>query len=54
MKNFLHGICGLPGDFTIQNRQAKCIEYIKERVGEQKVLVINNAHYSPSIDLISF
>ena len=50
MKNFLHGICGFPGDFTIQNRQAKCIEYIKERVGEQKVLVINYAHYSPSIE----
>ena len=51
MKNFLHGICGFPGDFTIQNRQAKCIEYIKERVGDQKVLVITYDHYSPSIEL---
>ena len=40
-----------PGDFTIQNRQAKCIEYIKERVGDQKVLVITYDHYSPSIEL---
>ena len=39
MKNFLHGICGFPGDFTIKNREAKCIDYIRERVGENKVLV---------------
>ena len=51
MKNFLHGICGFPGDFTIQNRQAKCIEYIKERVGDQKVLVTTYDYYSPSIEL---
>ena len=51
MKNFLHGICGFPGDFTIQNRQAKCIEYIKERVGDQKVLVITYDHYFSSIEL---
>ena len=52
MKNFLHGVCGFPGDFTIQNRQAKCIEYIKEHVGDQKVLVITYDHYSPSIELL--
>ena len=40
MKNFLHGICGFPGDFSIKNREAKCIDYIRERVGENKVLVI--------------
>ena len=40
MKNFLYGICGFPGDFTIKNREEKCVEHIKERVGDQKVLVM--------------
>ena len=40
MKNFLYGICGFSGDFTIKDREAKCIEHIKERVGDQKVLML--------------
>ena len=39
MKNFLYGICGFSGEFTIKNREAKCIDHIKERVGDNKVLV---------------
>jgi hypothetical protein len=39
IKNFLYGICGFAGEFTIKNREAKCLEYIKEKVGDHKVLV---------------
>lgn len=39
LKNFLINICGLSGSFTIADRQQRCIEYIKETVGDNKVLV---------------
>lgn len=29
MKNFLIDICGLTGTFTVEDRQKKCVEYIK-------------------------
>lgn len=39
MKNFLYNISGLSGNFTMQSREAECIEYIKKCVGKNKVLV---------------
>lgn len=39
MKNFLYNISGLSGSFTMQSREAECIEYIKKHVGKNKVLV---------------
>jgi len=40
-KNFLYDICGLSGSFTLDDRQTKCIQYIKEKVGENdKVLML--------------
>jgi len=38
--NFLTGVCGLAGTFSLQDRQAKCITLIKEAVGENKVLML--------------
>ena len=39
MKNFLYNITGLSGSFTMQSREAECIEYIRKHVGKNKVLV---------------
>ena len=36
MKNFLYGICGFTGEFTITDRQTKCIDHIKETVRQNK------------------
>lgn len=40
LKNFLFDICGLTGNFTMQGRELDCIKYIKETVGNNKVLVL--------------
>jgi GMP synthase (glutamine-hydrolysing) len=39
MKNFLYEVCGLSGSFTVENRLQKCVDYIKDKVGSNKVLV---------------
>ena len=39
LRNFLFEVCGLRGNYTMRNREAACIEAIKESVGEHKVLV---------------
>ena len=39
LKNFLMDICSFSGDFTMEDRQKECIQYIKEMVGDNKVLV---------------
>ena len=31
-KNFLYDICGLSGTFTLVDREAKCIQYIRDQV----------------------
>lgn len=40
LKNFLFDIAGLTGNYTMQGREAECIKYIKEIVGNNKVLVL--------------
>ncbi|XP_058446257.1 GMP synthase [glutamine-hydrolyzing] isoform X1 [Malaya genurostris] len=40
LSNFLFNICGLTQSFTMRNRQEECIVYIKERVGNSKVLML--------------
>ncbi|KAL0275251.1 UNVERIFIED_CONTAM: hypothetical protein PYX00_003165 [Menopon gallinae] len=40
LKNFLFDIAGLTGNFTIQGRELECINYIKETVGNNKVLLL--------------
>lgn len=39
MKNFLYDVCGFSGSFTMDDRQEKCIQYIREKVGQKRVLV---------------
>lgn len=40
LKNFLFDIAGLTGNYTIQGREAECIKYIKDTVGNNKVLML--------------
>lgn len=40
LRNFLFDICGLAGDFTMEDRQKECIQHIKEVVGQNKVLML--------------
>ncbi len=37
MHNFLLKVCGFSGSFTMEDRQKRCVEYIKETVGNKKV-----------------
>lgn len=39
IKNFLYDISGCTGNYTLEGREAGCIKYIKETVGNNKVLV---------------
>lgn len=39
LHNFLFGIAGLTGNYTMQGRETDCIQYIKDTVGNNKVLV---------------
>ncbi|XP_065342548.1 GMP synthase [glutamine-hydrolyzing] isoform X2 [Cloeon dipterum] len=40
MKNFLMDIAGLTGNFTLQSREEQCIKYVKDTVGNHKVLLL--------------
>ncbi|KAK3911777.1 GMP synthase [glutamine-hydrolyzing] [Frankliniella fusca] len=40
LKNFLFDISGLTGSFTIQGREQECLKYIKQTVGDNKVLLL--------------
>jgi hypothetical protein len=39
LKNFLFDVCGLTGNFTLKSREEELIKYVKETVGNMKVLV---------------
>ena len=39
LRNFLYNISGCSGSFTIKSRELQCINYIKEKIGNAKVLV---------------
>lgn len=40
-KNFLYDVCGLSGTFTLNDREAKCLKYIRDQVGDHdKVLML--------------
>lgn len=41
LHNFLFGIAGLTGNYTLRDREAQCIQYIRNTVGDKKVLVRN-------------
>jgi len=40
LKNFLFDIAGMTGNYTMQSREAQCLKYIKETVGNNKVLLL--------------
>jgi hypothetical protein len=39
IKNFLFDISGCTGNYTLQGREVECLKYVKEAVGNNKVLV---------------
>jgi hypothetical protein len=39
LRNFLYGISGCTGNYTMKGRKMECLKYIKETVGGNKVLV---------------
>ncbi|XP_029044964.1 GMP synthase burgundy [Osmia lignaria lignaria] len=40
LNNFLFGIAGLTGNYTLRGREAQCIQYIRDTVGNKKVLLL--------------
>lgn len=40
LRNFLFDIALLTGDYTMQGREAQCLKYIKDTVGNNKVLLL--------------
>lgn len=40
LSNFLYDICELTSNFTMGSRKEECIKYIKEKVGNNKVLLL--------------
>lgn len=40
LKSFLYNVVGLSGIYTIKCREQECIKYIKDQVGQSKVLVL--------------
>ncbi|KAJ8668804.1 hypothetical protein QAD02_000063 [Eretmocerus hayati] len=40
LHNFLFGIAGLTGNYTLKDRESQCIQYIRETVGNSKVLLL--------------
>ncbi|VDN07613.1 unnamed protein product [Thelazia callipaeda] len=40
LHNFLYGIAGVKGDFTMGSREQKCVQEIRSVVGDKKVLVL--------------
>ena len=47
LQNFLFDVAQCSGDYTLSNREEACVRYIKEAVGDHKVLV-NRICLSPS------
>jgi len=49
-RNFLFGICGLSASFTLKDRKATAVEYIRSKVGpEAKVLVLVSGGVDSSV-----
>jgi len=40
LKSFLYDVAGLAGSYTVKSREEGCIKYIRDRVGQSKVLVL--------------
>lgn len=40
LQNFLFDIAGLTGNYTLHSRESQCIQYIRETIGNKKVLLL--------------
>jgi len=40
LKSFLYDVAGLAGSYTVKSREEECIKYIRDQVGQSKVLVL--------------
>ncbi|XP_060842424.1 GMP synthase [glutamine-hydrolyzing] [Rhopalosiphum padi] len=40
LKSFLYDVAGLTGSYTVKSREEECIKYIRDQVGQSKVLVL--------------
>ncbi|CAI6345161.1 unnamed protein product [Macrosiphum euphorbiae] len=40
LKSFLYDVVGLAGSYTVKSREQECIKYIRDQVGQSKVLVL--------------
>jgi len=40
LKSFLYDVAGLAGSYTVKSREQECIRYIRDQVGQSKVLVL--------------
>ncbi|MCK4808157.1 MAG: glutamine-hydrolyzing GMP synthase [Candidatus Aenigmarchaeota archaeon] len=49
LHNFLYNISGLSGDYTMEDREIKAIEYIRDTVGDKKVLVLVSGGVDSSV-----
>ncbi|MCK4928086.1 MAG: glutamine-hydrolyzing GMP synthase, partial [Candidatus Aenigmarchaeota archaeon] len=49
LKNFLYNVSGLSGDYTMEDREIKAIEYIRDTVGDKKVLVLVSGGVDSSV-----
>jgi len=47
--NFLYRVAGFSGDYTMEDREEKAIEYIRDRVGDKKVLVLVSGGVDSSV-----
>lgn len=45
LSNFLYDVCELTPNFTMGSRKEECIRYIREKVGNNKVLVSEKFQY---------
>ncbi|KAF0769512.1 GMP synthase [Aphis craccivora] len=40
LKSFLYDVAGFSGSYTVKSREEECIKYIRDQVGQSKVLVL--------------
>ena len=48
-RNFLYGVCGLSGSYSMESRQQAAIDYIQQSVGDKKVLVLVSGGVDSSV-----
>lgn len=49
LRNFLYGVAGFSGSYTMDDREKKAIEYIQDKVGERQVLMLVSGGVDSSV-----